>query len=138
MRSLPILFCIAILVACQQASVKQPVKDSIPVTAKTADTAKPVYKYPKYTSSSFRSGFYETDAIFGTWANSMDAPACAFKINAKHFMYCDGNEELFYHIIEDVILMDTIKGEILKAENDTLIILWDGTDSEDVKVRWKG
>lgn len=147
MKSLSVLLCMAILVACQQSSVKQPVKDTV-VVAAPVDTV--TYKPDprevpferKFSSSSFSSSIFKADSIYGVWTLSNDYPHCGFEINAKRFLYCDydGNGERFFKIVEDSIFLDgeeLYKGHIIKADSDTLIIQWDDGEEDNVNIRWK-
>ncbi len=151
MKIIPVLTCAAILCACNSAtSSSKQKKDTAAAKINTAehfyDTIKPdprpVSFNRRFTSSSFSSSTLRKEDFLGIWTISNDDPACAFEITEKWFFYCDfdGNAERYYKVKEDSIFLDDEtfrEGRILKTTHDSLVILWDGNDQPEIKIRWK-
>lgn len=150
MKSLPILFCIAILLACQQPE-KQPeeqpendtfVRDTFAIRAPVQDdtlTVSTENEIPIFRSTLFK----ETD-VYGMWANSAHDSTCLYKITPDVFIHCDRGDSgmLAYNFADDTILFfeedgSSYEAKILRADHDTLIIKWAGINAPDVKVRMK-
>lgn len=147
MKSLPVLLCTAILVACQQPE-KPPVKDTmaiaLPVLHDTLavsgeSQAERGNEIPIFHSSRFK----EAD-IYGDWANSNKDSTCVYSITPDVFIYCDRGEsgKTAYNFADGTFVLfeedwSSYEGKVLIAENDTLIIKWEGVDTPDVKVRMK-
>lgn len=147
MKSLPILFCIAILVACQQPE-KQPVNDTF--ASDTFAIRAPVQDDPLTTPKQenenplFHSDLFKEKDIYGQWANSPHDSTCVYKITPDVFMHCDRGDSgmLAYNFADDTILFfeedgSSYEAKILRADSDTLIIKWEGIDAPDVKIRMK-
>ena len=96
----------------------------------------------KPTKSSIVNSKFAENNLFGIWTVDLKGPHADFELN-KDFYYIvdyDGNGDMLYTIKDDsivVFLKDLItKGQINKAQNDTLQISWDNEKST-IYFRWK-
>ena len=138
MKSLPVLLCMAMPMVCRQPEMP-PVNDTMAIEKPVLRDTLAVAEIPVFRSSTFK----ETD-IYGNWSNSSKDRTCVYKITPDVFIYCDRGEsgKTAYNFADDTFFLfeedgSSYEGKVLKAENDTLIIKWEGSDTPVVKVRMK-
>ena len=84
----------------------------------------------------------DTTQLFAIWTLDPNGPHADFLINKDHFYVVDydGDGSMPYMLNGDSLTIyynDFVqKGRIIKASNDSLLILWDGIDEQTNYVKW--
>jgi hypothetical protein len=134
---------IAILVSCQILAVGTLYcSNSSPKETGSKQQTEGVKKQTNETGSTLVSPAFPLENLFGVWTLDLSGPHADFRLDEESYFIVDydGDGSMRYDIIRDSIIVHfegySTKGRILKAQNDSLAIAWDGQEPT-VYFRWK-